>query len=102
MRAFSPPLKSATCLKTEMITEQINYGATIEYILPGGPAENKGFKVNDIIVKVNNKEIRAPEDVVNSINKNGIDKAMKFLILRQNKRKVIIVKPVDIRSFRMQ
>ena len=83
-------------------TEKINYGATIEYILPGGPAEKQGFKVKDIIVKINKREIRGPADVVDSINKNGVDKEMKFIILRKNIRRFITVKPVDIRSFRVQ
>lgn len=87
---------------TEVITEKIYYGATIEYIVPGGPAEKEGFKVNDIIVKVNKDVIKGPKDVVDSINKNGIDKTMKFVILRQNKRKVISVQPVDIKTFRVK
>ena len=83
-------------------TEKIKYGATIEHILPGGPAEKQGFNVKDIIIKINEKDIRGPADVVDSINKNGVDKAMKFIILRKNIRRFITVKPVDIRSFRVQ
>ncbi len=82
-------------------TEKINYGATIEYIVPGGPADKQGFKVKDIIVKINKIEIRDPKDVVDSINMNGVDKAMKFIILRNNARRIITVKPVDIRSFKL-
>ena len=83
-------------------TEKIKYGATIEHILPGGPAEKQGFNVKDIIIKINEKDIRGPADVVDTINKNGVAKAMKFIILRENIRRFITVKPVDIRSFRVQ
>ena len=83
-------------------TEKIKYGATIEHILPGGPAEKQGFNLKDIIIKINEKDIRGPADVVDSINTNGVDKAMKFIILRGNVRRFITVKPVDIRSFRVQ
>ncbi len=88
--------------KTKKLNDQLRYGASIEYILPGGPAEREGFKVNDVIIKVNKKEIKGPKDVVDSINENGIEKAMEFLILRGNKKKKIIIKPVDIRNFRIQ
>ncbi|KGG18468.1 putative serine protease [Prochlorococcus sp. SS52] len=75
-------------------------GALIIYVLPGGPAEKRGLKVNDVIISINNKDVKNPQDVVNTINSNGISKKMKFLILRNNITIKIDIKPIDIRGFR--
>ena len=60
------------------------------------PAEKSGIKVNDIIIKVGNKDIQKTSDVISQINKNGINKQINILLKRKNKFISLKVKPTDI------
>ncbi len=77
-------------------------GVKVVYILPGGPAEKGGLRVNDIIISINNQVIRKPQDVVDLVNKNGIKNVMKFTISRQSRKFRLNIKPVDINMFRIR
>ena len=70
----------------------------IGYVVPNSPAAKKGLLKNDIILKINQKIISTPSDVVNAINANGIDKFARLSIKRENKISIIKVKPKDIRE----
>ncbi len=72
-------------------------GALIIYIVPGGPAERSGLKPNDIVIEINQENIKSPQDVVNAINSNGIKKTMKFIILRDNRKLKFNIKPEDMK-----
>jgi len=67
----------------------------IGYVVPNSPAEKSGMKVNDIIIKVGNKNIEKASDVVSQISKNGINKQIKILLKRSNKFISLKVIPTD-------
>ena len=69
---------------------------TVGYVLPNSPAEKSGIKVNDIIIKVGNKDIKKASDVINQISKNGINKQINILLKRKNKFIKLKVTPTDI------
>ena len=71
-------------------------GAIIKYVMPNGPAEKGGLKVNDLIISINNEKISTPADVVKKINKNNLQSALRIKILRENIESIKIIKPVDI------
>ncbi len=75
---------------------QTEDGAIIKYLLPNGPAEKGGLKVNDLIISINNEEISTPADVVKKINKNNLQSALRIKIIRENIESIKIIKPVDI------
>ena len=76
---------------------EINKNAVkVGYVVPNSPAEKSGIIVNDIIVKVGNKNIVKASDVINQINKNGINKQINILLKRKNKFINLKVKPTDI------
>ena len=52
--------------------------------------------MNDIIVKVGDKDIKKASDVIDQINQNGITKSINISIKRGNKLVKINVKPTDI------
>ena len=52
--------------------------------------------INDIIIKVGNKDIEKASDVITQVNKNGINKKMTVLLKRKNKLIKLKVKPTDI------
>jgi S1-C subfamily serine protease len=75
---------------------QTEDGAIIKYLMPNGPAEKGGLKVNDLIISINNEKISTPADVVKKINKNNLHSTLRIKILRENIESIKIIKPVDI------
>jgi S1-C subfamily serine protease len=65
---------------------QTEDGAIIKYLMPNGPAEKGGLKVNDLIISINNEKISTPADVVKKINKNNLQSGnlplFSFLLLQ--------------------
>jgi len=80
----------------ESISERKNYVVKVGYVLPNSPAEKSGIIVNDIIIKVGNKDIKKASDVISQVNKNGINKKLNILLKRRNKFINLKVIPTDI------
>ena len=76
--------------------EENNNSVKVGYVVPNSPAEKSGIKVNDIIIKVGNKDIKKSADVISQISNNGINKKIKILLMRGNKFISLKVKPTDI------
>jgi S1-C subfamily serine protease len=68
----------------------------VGYIIPNSPAEKSGIMVDDILLKVGNKEIETASDVIYQISKNGINKQVNILLMRRNKLIKAKVTPTDI------
>ena len=68
----------------------------VGYIVPNSPAEKSGIKIDDILIKVGNKDIQTASDVIDQINKNGINKQVTILLKRRNKFIKLKVIPTDI------
>ena len=70
----------------------------VGYVVPDSPAEKSGIKINDIILKVGNKDINNSSDVINAISNNGINKFINITLKRKNKIIKLNVKPTDIKN----
>ena len=68
----------------------------VGYVVPNSPAEKSGIMVDDIIIKVGNKDIEKASDVISQISKNGIKKQINILLKRKNKFIRLKVIPIDI------
>ena len=68
----------------------------VGYVVPNSPAERSGILINDIIIKVGNKEIETASDVISQINKNGTNKQINILLKRKNQLIRLKVIPTDI------
>jgi len=68
----------------------------VAYIVPNSPAEKSGIKIDDILIKVGNKDIQNASDVIDEISKNGINKQVNILLKRRNKFIKLKVIPTDI------
>ena len=77
-----------------------NNDVIVVYVIPDSPAAQNGIKVNDIIIKVGNKEIETASDVISQISKNGINKQISILLRRRNKFIKLNVTPTDISNLR--
>ncbi len=76
--------------------ETNNKSVKVGYVVPNSPAEKSGIEVNDIILKVGNKDIETASDVISQINKNGIKKKLNILLKRRNKFISLNLIPTDI------
>ena len=70
----------------------------VGYVVPNSPAAKSGVLIGDIIIKIDQSDIKKSSDVINAINKNGIKKSAKFTIKRNTKIIKLNIKPVDIRE----
>ena len=68
----------------------------VGYVVPNSPAEKSGIIINDIILKVGEKDIHNSSDVINEISNNGINKFIKITLKRKNRIIKLEVKPSDI------
>jgi S1-C subfamily serine protease len=80
----------------ESNSETNNNVVKVGYVVPNSPAEKSGIIVNDIIIKVGNKDIEKAEDVISQISRNGIKKKINILLKRRNKIIRLNVMPTDI------
>ena len=70
----------------------------VGYVVPNSPAARNGVLIGDIIIKIDQNDIKKSSDVINAINENGISKPARFTIQRSNKIIKLNIKPVDIRE----
>ena len=70
----------------------------VGYVVPNSPAAKSGVLIGDIIIKIDQNDIKKSSDVINAINKNGIKKSAKFTIKRNTQIIKLNIKPVDIRE----
>ena len=68
----------------------------VGYVVPNSPAGKNGIQVNDIIIKVGNKDIKNASEVISEISKNGINKKLNIVLKRRNKFISLKVIPTDI------
>ncbi len=68
----------------------------VGYVMPNSPAEKSGIKIDDILIKIGNKDIKTGSDVIEQISKNGIKKQLNILLKRKNKFIKLKVIPTDI------
>ena len=73
-----------------------NIAVKVGYVVPNSPAEKSGLMINDIIIKVGNKDIKAASDVISQISKNGINKKVNISLKRGNTLIRVKVQPTDI------
>ena len=72
----------------------------VGYVVPNSPAEKSGIMINDLIIKVGNKDIEAASDVISQISKNGVNKKVNILLKRRNTLIRVKVQPTDITNLK--
>ena len=80
----------------EFNLDKSNNAVKVGYVVPNSPADKSGIMINDIIIKVGNKNIEKASDVVREISDNGINKQINILLKRRDKFITLKVKPTDI------
>ena len=80
--------------------ETNNNAVKVGSVIPDSPADKSGIKVNDIIIKVGNKNIETSSDVIKKITSNGINKSIDIMLKRNNKFVKLKVQPTDITNLK--
>ena len=70
----------------------------VGYVVPRSPADRSGIIINDVILKVGDKNIKNASDVISTISKNGVEKSIKISLKRGVQIIRLRVKPTDIRE----
>ncbi len=70
-------------------------GALIGYVAPGGPAEKAGLQKGDIIIEINKKKIKTPDDVTESVKKAKVGDTLVLQIFRDRHTQYIDVKTAE-------
>lgn len=69
----------------------LEHGIVLAEIVPNSPAEQAGLKAFDIVTKVDEKEIKSPNDLIEAVAKSNDE--LSFTLLRGGKGQVIKVTP---------
>jgi len=80
----------------EIDSERKNNVVKVGYVVPNSPAEKSGIMIEDIIIKIGNKDIEKASDVIEQISKNGINNQVNILLKRRNQFIKLKVMPTDI------
>lgn len=58
-------------------------GALVKQIMQGSPAESAGIELNDVIVKIGDKEVETPEDVISVVRDSKIGVKLELKVMRK-------------------
>jgi len=82
----------------------ISSGSIVRSVTPGSPADKAGIKVDDVIVKLGQQDVRGHQDVWNAMLQVEPKKALRIEIIRDGNHKALTAYPeertpeVDARS----
>lgn len=68
-----------------MFIQNINYGALVDSVVAGSPAEKSGIQKDDIIVSINNEIVSSASDVTSKISTFNVGDKVTIGIVRENK-----------------
>lgn len=67
-------------------------GAVISHIAPGGPAEMAGLQQGDIILEINKKKVKNPDDLTEIIKRSKVGEKLLFTVYRDRHTEFVTVK----------
>lgn len=70
-------------------------GALVKQVVSGSPAESAGIELQDVIVKIGEKDVEHPEDVVSYIMEAKIGKRVELKVQRKNSMLKMLVTPTE-------
>ncbi|HVT04293.1 MAG TPA: trypsin-like peptidase domain-containing protein [Thermoanaerobaculia bacterium] len=62
-------------------------GAFVEFVVPGGPAEKGGIQPEDVIVQVDNKDVRKTRDLIDYVSDQPPGSSVRITLIRNGQRK---------------
>ena len=68
-----------------MFMQSVNYGAAVDSVVEGSPAEKAGIQKDDIIVSVDNEVVSSSSDVTSKISSYSVGDKVTIGLIRGNK-----------------
>jgi len=80
-------------VQIEIVREgkRVEYGALIEKVIEESPAEKAGLKAGDVIIQINDREIKDYEDLIRTLNYYNPDEKVKVKYSRKGKENTVEV-----------
>jgi len=69
----------------------VDYGVLVSQVMEGDPADKAGVRTGDVVLKVGDKEVRSPHDLLFAVLDYSPGDEVKLLIDRQGKRKELTI-----------
>jgi len=67
-----------------MADAESGVGVTVREVQPGTPASKAGIKVNDVVIKIDNKDIRDRESMLEILGKHKANDRVKVTVIRDD------------------
>lgn len=84
-------LQEVTKDLAEILEYEGTEGAVISYVAPEGPADKAGLRRGDIIIEIDKKSIKTPDDVVNIIKNSQVGRKHVLLVHSRGVTKYVTV-----------
>jgi S1-C subfamily serine protease len=75
---------------------EVDSGARVVAVQPGGPAAAAGLRPGDVIVSIDNARIGGPSDVINAVERAGVGRSLRIGLLRGAESLQLTVIPGDL------
>jgi WD40 repeat protein len=72
-----------------------NEGVYVSGVLNNSPASKAGLKVGDVILEVNGKKAKSPQEFINLIKMHNVNEGLQLLITRGDKRFIVKIIMAD-------
>ena len=82
----------------DMFYSQMQYGAHVDSVLEGSPAEKGGIKAGDIIVSVDGNVVSTAAEVTAAITNCEVGDEIEIGLIRENKTKTVKVKLTEYKG----
>jgi S1-C subfamily serine protease len=76
--------------------DEVQTGARVVAVQPGGPAAAAGLRPGDVITAVEGTRISGPGDVINAVERAGVGRSLRFSLLRGGEALQLTVVPGDL------
>ena len=84
-------IKDLTRKLRQELDTKARYGVVIDEVVDNSPADEAGLEPGDVIVKLDNKNLRKVKDLTSSLGKRSPEDEVQLEIMRGNKREKITV-----------
>ena len=66
-------------------------GAVVKQIMEGSPASSSGIQVQDVVLKLNEKDVETPEDVISYVRESKIGRKIEMKISRKGQNIKLVI-----------
>ncbi|MFN5463980.1 MAG: trypsin-like peptidase domain-containing protein [Cyanobacteriota bacterium] len=95
-RASHPMIGVGLDVLRNQAGEEVNSGARVVAVQPGGPAAAAGLRPGDVITGVDGGRISSPTDVIAAVEKAGVGRSLRLKIVRGGMPLEVTVMPGDL------